>query len=397
MEVVAEAGVQFTYRTVGRKIVSAFDCVARLGDYIDELKCRRALIICGPNVRARSGIIERVQAAIGNRYAGIFDQTGAHAPLPAVERGAKAALELDADVLVAVGGGSTQSVAKLVAVQMDLPGSIRDFRMLVERADKMHLPELPTPRVPVIAIPTTFPGAEFTASASGVDPRVGTKVHFGSATLAPRMVLLDTQALATTPLQILLGSAFVSVDHCIEIVCSRRHNPIADALALAGLRKLMHIVPKCADAGLAVLQEAQVAAVLPMLVLQSTGTGVVHALAHHVGDLHHVSHGAAHGILAPHGMRFNLDASLDQQVLVAEAVGINVRACSPREACLAAANAVAALARSLGLPSRLRDVGVPETGLDAIADETMLDRQLPSNPRPIAGSGDLLPLLQAAW
>ncbi len=392
-----DGGIQFTYNAVGRKIVSAFDCIARLGEYLDALQCRRALIICGPNVRAKSGIIERIQAAIGDRYAGIFDQTAPHAPLPVVERGAKAVRESDADVLIAVGGGSTQSLAKLVAVQIELPGSIRDYRMIVKSSDMMHVPELPTPRVPVIAIPTTFPGAEFTASASGFDPQVGTKVHFGSATLAPRVVLLDTQALATTPLQILLGSAFVSVDHCIEIVCSRRHNPFADALALAGLRKLMQVAPKCAGAELAVLQEAQVAAVLPMLVLQGTGTGVVHALAHHVGDLHHVSHGAAHGILAPHGMRFNLDASLDRQLLVAEAMGINISACSPREACLAAADAVAALARSLGLPSRLRDVGVPEGGLDAIANETMLDRQLPSNPRPIAGPADLLPVLRAAW
>lgn len=394
---VAEAGIQFTYNAVGRKIVSAFDCIARLGEYIDGLKCRRALIICGPNVRAKSGIIERIELAIGARYAGIFDQVGEHAPLPAVERGAKAVREFDADVLVAVGGGSTQSVAKLVAAQLELPSSIRDFRMIVESPGKINLPELPTPRVPVIAIPTTFPGAEFTASASGFDPQVGTKVHFGSTTLAPRLVLLDTQALATTPTEILLGSAFVSVDHCIEIVYSRRHNPLADALALAGLRKLMSVLPKCADGELAVFQEAQVAAVLPMLVLQGTGTGVIHALAHHVGDLHHVSHGAAHGILARHGMRFNLDASLDRQLLVAEAMAMDIRACSPREACLAAADAVAALARSLGLPSRLRDVGVPEEGLDAIAQATMLDRQLPSNPRPIAGPADLLPVLRAAW
>lgn len=390
-------GARFVYHAVGRKIIGAFNCIERLGEEIDELGCRRALVICGPNVRTKSGIIERVQDALAERCVGVFDEVGEHAPLPAVERGAQAAREIEADVLIAVGGGSTQSVGKLIPVQMGVEGNLRDLRLVIEPLNAIHVPKLPVPRLPLVAIPTTFPGAEFTASASAFDPLAGTKVHFGSTTLAPKVVLLDTLALATTPSKVLFGSAFVSVDHCIEIAYSRRHHPLADALALAGLRQLARLLPRCVDRDPGILQKAQVAAVLPMLILQSTGTGIIHALAHHVGDLHHVSHGEAHGILAPHGMRFNLDASLDQQLLIAEALGIDTRACSPREACLAAADAVAALARSVGLPSRLRDVGVPETGLDAIAQATIRDRQLPSNPRPIAGPADLMQVLQAAW
>ena len=101
--------------------------------------------------------------------------------------------------------------------------------------------------------------------------------------------------------------------------------------------------------------------------------------------------------LLPHTMRFNLEASAERQALIAEAMGINTTGMTPHAAGLAAADAVAQLCQQLGLPARLRDVDVPQEGLEAIAAATLHDRALATNPKPIADAEPILHVLREAW
>lgn len=96
-------------------------------------------------------------------------------------------------------------------------------------------------------------------------------------------------------------------------------------------------------------------------------------------------------------MRFNLDACVARQALIAEAMGADTSELSREQAGLAAADAVAELCRQLGLPERLRDVDVPEHGLDHIASATLHDRGLATNPKPIADAAPILDVLRNAW
>ncbi len=127
------------------------------------------------------------------------------------------------------------------------------------------------------------------------------------------------------------------------------------------------------------------------------GLGLNSAVAHHVGGLYNVPHGEANAILLPHTMRFNLDACAERQALIAQAMGIDTSAMRVEEAGLAAADAVAALCRDLGLPARLRDVDVPEEGLERIAAATLHDRGLATNPKPISDAAPILSVLHKAW
>jgi alcohol dehydrogenase class IV len=127
------------------------------------------------------------------------------------------------------------------------------------------------------------------------------------------------------------------------------------------------------------------------------GLGLNTAMAHHVGGLYNVPHGEANAILLPHTMRFNLEASAERQVLIAEAMGIDTVGMTPHAAGLAAAEAVAQLCQQLGLPARLRDVDVPPEGLEVIAAATLHDRALATNPRPILEAEPILRVLREAW
>jgi alcohol dehydrogenase class IV len=182
----------------------------------------------------------------------------------------------------------------------------------------------------------------------------------------------------------------------VESVYATGHNPIGDAMALAAIRTLTQRLPTCSPDDIDGLLHLKTAASMASLA-NVGGLGLNTAVAHHVGGLYNVPHGEANAILLPHTMRFNLDASAERQALIAEAMGVDISASSPEQAGQAAADAVAALCRTLGLPERLRDVDVPEDGLERIATATLHDRGLATNPKPITDAAPILEVLRRAW
>jgi alcohol dehydrogenase class IV len=96
-------------------------------------------------------------------------------------------------------------------------------------------------------------------------------------------------------------------------------------------------------------------------------------------------------------MRYNAEACADRLALVADAMGIDTSSMTDDEAALSAADGVEDLRRSLGLPDRLRDVGVPEEGLELIASATLHDRALATNPRPVSDAGPIMTVLRQSW
>ena len=125
-------------------------------------------------------------------------------------------------------------------------------------------------------------------------------------------------------------------------------------------------------------------------------TGMTSALAHCVGARFHLDNGITNAVLLPHAMRFNAPATADRLPLVAEALG--APACDATEMALAAATrAVRNVFAQIGLPARLRDIGVPEADLSVLAADAATDWFLHQNPRPVAGTADILEVLRAAW
>jgi alcohol dehydrogenase class IV len=116
-----------------------------------------------------------------------------------------------------------------------------------------------------------------------------------------------------------------------------------------------------------------------------------------VGGIYGVPHGEANAILLPHTMRYNLDASANRQRLIAEAIGVASSGMTDEEAGLAAADAVDGLCRELELPRTLREVDVPEDGLEYIAAATLHDRSLSTNPKPVTDAGPIMAVLRAAY
>jgi len=385
----------FTYQGVAHRMVCGRDSIVSLRDEVERLGAKRAMVICGPSILKHSDVVGRVQKALGDKYVGIFSGVQPHVPLETIAPAAESAKELKADVFISVGGGSTHDTSRCMGILLAEGGSLRDHGIRFESPEKRIVPTLPHPKMPTIAVSTTFGAAEFGGSGGFSDKELGRYVQVNDPKSAPKVKVIDGMALATTPVSILLSTGIGQLRVAIENIYSKEHNPISDALSLHAVKLLKKLLPLCAEKDVDMLLQAKIAAGLPAIAKIAKGLNT--AMAHQIGGIYDVDHGVANAIPLPHTMRFNLDASAEQQALIAEALGVDVAKLSDKEAGLAAADEVAALTKMLGIPTRLRDVGVPENSLEAIAKNTMHDKHIPTNPKPITSYEQILAVLRQAW
>ena len=391
--------LEYTYRSLAQDIVCGPDAISGMGGILDRLGSKRAMVICGPSILEGADVVQRVQSALGQRWAGIFSGVAPHSPVEVLRRAVDAARELEPDALVSVGGGSTHDTTKGIALLLAEGGEIHDYEVQFTPPDKVFIPEAPHEKVPIVSVPTTMGGAELSRGGGGfTDKSLGRKILSSGQGTSHRVVVIDGKALATTPMPILLSTAIGQFRIAVESIYSTGHNPIGDAAALHAIKMLVEYLPQCKNGDLGVLLNTKTAATLPMLAMAAVGgLGMNTAIAHHVGGLYDVPHGEANAVLLPHTMRFNLDASADRQELIAEAMGVKTRQMTAEEAGLAAADAVARLCRDLDMPETLRDVGVPEDGLEFIAAATLHDRGLATNPKAVSDAGPIMAVLRSAW
>lgn len=388
--------LSFSFNSVAQEVICASDAIRGLPGVLDRLGATRAMVTCGPSILEKSDVIQRVQAALGDRFVGLFSGVAPHSPVHTLDEAMLLASDVKPDILVSVGGGSTHDTTKGIATLLGEGGRIHDHQVIFEPPDKITLPKLSTNRVPIVTVPTTMGGAELSRGAGFADKDLGRKVVVADPSTIPRSVVIDGQALATTPMNILLSTAMGQMRIAVETVYSTRHNPISDSMALHAISMLVEYLPQCPSLYLDCLLNTKTAASLASL-SGVGGLGLNTATAHHVGGLFDVPHGDANAIMLPHTMRFNAEASADRQALIAKAMGVDTAGMSNLDAAMAAADAVEDLRVSLGLPGRLRDVGVPEEGLELIAAATLHDRALATNPTPVSDAGPIMSILRSSW
>jgi len=366
-----EKPLDYQVSTADRHIICSPNAISGIANSLERLGAKRALVVCGPTILEHSNVVQRVQKALGDRCIGLYSGVAPHAPVEMLEEAVATARELQPDALIAVGGGSTSDTCKGIAVLLAEGGDILDYVIRFEPPDRIFIPETPNKKIPIIAVPTTFGGAEIGSGGGGFTSKsLGRKLSLAGEGTTPKIVIIDGEY-------------------------STDHHPVGDALALHTIKMLVDYLPRCSSREIDYLLQAKSAAC--MVMIARPGLGLNTATAHHVGGLYDVPHGEANAILLPHTMRFNLDDSADRQALIAQAMGIDTSGMTDLDAGMAAADGVDQLCRTLGLPERLRDAGVPEEGLELIAAATLHDRGLATNPKPISDAGPIMSVLRDAW
>jgi alcohol dehydrogenase class IV len=381
-------------------------CVTDLGAACERRGWERALVVCGTTVGATPAVMDPVREGLGDRLAGVFDETTPEKYLGTAIEGVRRARAVDADVLVAVGGGSSLDVAKVMATLTTHDDPAAAGHRAVDEASLALAAGDP---LPVVAVPTTLAGADlstvagvtFAHGSDADDPPSG---GVGDERLMPEVVRYDADLYRTTPDSILTASAMNGFDKGVEALYTRNSTPITDGTAVRGLRLLRSGLPTLREDP---MDPDRLDDVLAGIVCVQYGVSepgayklsIVHAFGHGFSRNTEAHQGVVHGIVAPHVLRYlfaNVDGRRD---LLAEALGVDVRGLDAEAVGEAVVDEVADVRDDLGLPARLRTIdGLGRNDLGDVADRIVDDALMGTVPEGLNPTvGDVRGVLAEAW
>lgn len=316
-------------------------------------------------------------------------------PLPGVEAAIATAAAMKPDCLVALGGGSSLDLAKLVG--LGLSAGLPLQRWYGENA-------VPGPTIPVVALPTTAgTGSEVTPVAVLTDPDRALKVGISSEHLIPRAAICDPLLTHGAPTQVAAFAGIDALAHAIEAYCAVARpswedmagrvfvgrNVLSDTFALRAIGLIGKALPDIGRGAPATHEAMTLGSLNAGLAFGTAGTGLAHALQYPVGARTHTAHGLGIGLLLPFTMAYNAAAVPTRMADVARALGAG-------EDAAAAVRRVRELALAVGIPAGLADIGVPAGDLPTIAEQALTITRLIENNARAADGGDLLAVLEEA-
>jgi maleylacetate reductase len=343
----------FIYTGLPSRVVFGSGTIARLPEEIDRLGLRRVLVLATPHQRS-SG--EETARHLGGRVAGVFAEAAMHTPVPITERALEVVAGLEADGVLAIGGGSTTGLAKAIALRTDCPQ---------------------------IIVPTTYAGSEMTPILG--ETKDGVKTTQKSPRVLPETVIYDVDLTMTLPASLSGTSGINAIAHAVEALYAQDMNPIISLMAEDAIRALGAALPRIADnpQDADARSNALYGAWLAGACLGSVGMALHHKLCHTLGGSFDLPHAETHTIVLPHATAYNAPATPDAMSRVARALGATDAAAGLYD-----------LAGRVGAKRALRDLGMPEDGIAKATDMALSNPYW--NPRPLEASA-IRDLVAAAW
>ena len=382
---------QFRYLSYAQEVIFQTGSLALLGQAVERFGWQRLLLCTSRSVRA-AGHVEIVAAALGSRLVAVYDEVRPHVQDVQLEEALALAEANKTDAVIGMGGGSPIGMAKAVA-----------FALGEKRAAGPARSPAPTeqPLVPVVAIPATYAGSEMTSvygiTRSREDPP--RKVTISDPRIAPKLVLYDPQLTVDLPPELTASTGMNALAHCFEALYSITRNPPSTAAAIRGVAAIHNSLLRCFQDGkdLEARSELLAGAHLAGLALAGVSMGLHHGLCHVLGGSAGVPHGIANSLVLPHALRFNAAATAPLLLPAVAAMGIPVDPGEPVAAVELAAGTIFDLAGKMGLPQKLRQVGIEKTDLPRLARLAFENRTVQNNPKPITDAHQLERLLKEAW
>jgi maleylacetate reductase len=353
---------------------------------VREFWAGQTVVVTNTSLAAKGGLAGKVSDILGVTWRNTVTGIRENSPREDVMRVATALRSKGVDAVVAIGGGSVVETVK--AARICLTNNVKNAADL-DRL--MTATTAASPRPYLISIPTTLSGAEFTQFAGVTDERTGVKDAFHHKDLAPDAVILDPEVTLATPERLWLSTGLRALDHAVETWCAKEPTPYSDATSLYAARTLAHWLPitKIAPGDLEARLGCQVGG---WMAIQGATIGVPHGASHGIGHALSAVTGMTHGItsciMLPHVLRYNLLASRDRQAVLAQAMG------KPGEPL---GDIIAGIVANLGLPARLRDAGVGQDQISAIAKAALANPRIKANIRPIDTERVMTRLIEAAF
>lgn len=396
----------WTFHSAGTLLFGPGAC-GQLGDVATRLGARRILIVTDA-ILLQTGQLERIRLPL-NECGCVVEVFSGGEPEPSF-KAAEACLAFAKgfrpDAVLGLGGGSNMDLAKIAATVLAHGGHPRDY---------VGDDRIPGPVLPLICMPTTAgTGSEVSAAAVLTDSENHIKVGILSNFLRPRAAVVDPQLTISCPPKVTADSGIDALTHAIEAytavdnatfplppneksVYQGRH-PFGDMLAERAITLIGRYLRQAVAYGnnLEAREGMALGATLAGLAFSNVGVALVHAMEYPVGGAVHCSHGAGNGLLLPYVMRYNLSARVKEFAHIARLLGEDTAGLSVEAAADRAVTAVEKLRADIGIPNRLRDLGVQESQLRPFAEKAAgIRRILRVNPR-TASADDIEVIYRAA-
>ncbi len=362
---------------------------------LDRLRASRAVLFFGASMRSHNDAMDRVEEVLGHRCVGHFDGVKEHSPVPSVEAGVQMLKDLDADAVIAVGGGSAIVTARAATILLGEGQDVRHLCTQRQSDGTMFSPKLSQPKLPQWVVPTTPTTAYAKAGSALRDPESGERLALFDPKARAQGIFLDPILSLTAPVDLAVASGLNAFSMSIEGLQTSVSDPITVALLSHALRILkssleqIRAEPENPEPRL----QSMVAALLSGQGSDFAGGGLAQVLSHAAGPRSSVSNGVIEAMLLTTTMRYNSPRTAEGLALVADALSPRSEGKDEPARCIAE---VEKLLDRLNVPKRLRDVGVAYEAIPEIVNHALRDWALGRVPR-MVGTEELTSLLNGAW
>ncbi|MGB2887482.1 MAG: maleylacetate reductase [Candidatus Acidiferrales bacterium] len=344
----------FVYKNLPTRVVFGSGTIVRLRSEAERLGLRRVVVLSTPGKvdQARQAV-----AALGDLAAGMFAGAMMHTPVEVTDRALSVIKKTNADGTVAIGGGSTTGLGKAIALRTDLPQ---------------------------IVVPTTYAGSEMTPILG--ETKDGVKATQKSFKVLPEVVIYDVDLTLSLPAKLSATSGINAIAHAVEALYAQDRNLIVSLMAEEGISTLHRALPRIVvqPGDREARSDALYGAWLCGVCLGQVGMALHHKLCHALGGSFNLPHAETHAVVLPHALAYNASAAPEAGARISRALG---GAADP-------AVALYELAGRLGAARALKDLGMPENGIERAADLAVSNPYW--NPMPIERDAVRM-LIARAW
>jgi len=367
-----------------------FGCgrIAELADHCKALGMKRPLLITDPGLAG----LQIIKDAITRNNAaglptGLFSQIQGNPTGKNVEDGVKAFKDGGHDGVIAFGGGSALDAAKAVALMAGQKRPLWDFEDVDDWFTRVDVNGM----APVVAVPTTSgTGSEVGRASVITDESVHVKKIIFHPKMLPAIVIDDPELTVGLPSHITAAVGMDALSHNLEAFCAPGFHPMADGIAIEGMRLIKEWLPTAVKDGKNLVARSYMMAASSMgATAFQKGLGGMHAIAHPLGALYNTHHGLTNAVVMPYVLDFNRKIIDDKMISLARHLNL------PNPSFEAVQKWVLDLRQEIGIPHTLREIKVDDKQIDKVAEMAAVDPSAGGNPIKV-GASELRQIFVAA-
>ncbi len=350
-------------------------CLNDLGATVNDLGFKKAFVVTD-NFLMSNGIANKVLNVLegaGIAYE-VYSEVVPNPTCKNVHDGLERLKGTDCDFLVSIGGGSPQDTAKAIGILATNGGHIKEYEGVNLSKNKS---------LPIVAVNTTAgTSSEVTINYVVTDEERHVKMVMVDKNSLATVTVNDPELMVEKPASLTAATGMDALTHAIETIVTPGAYPVSDATALAAVKIIFDYLPRTVENGHDIEAREQMvyAVFLGGIAFSNAGLGNVHAMAHQLGGIYNLPHGVCNAMLLPYVEEENAKYVPEKFVSIANVLGYDVEGKSAQECAAFVVDSMKELAKKVGIPATLGELGVNDVDFDLLAENAMKDICAPGNP-----------------